>query len=131
MFSQNTQSHKRVVAKYIIALMAGMSLSFALTTLFPFSYYGQPATAQQQHNSTDKTYYSNATGASIIFHDNNITSKTSNTNNTNNTGITGFGPENSMRNMTNPMFLMKKNPLANLTNPLANLTNPLANLTIK
>jgi hypothetical protein len=31
-----------------------------------------------------------------------------------------------MRNMTNPMFLMKKNPLSNLSNPLANMKNPLA-----
>jgi hypothetical protein len=28
--------------------------------------------------------------------------------------------------MTNPMFLMKKNPLSNLSNPLANMKNPLA-----
>lgn len=117
----NTVAHSLPVAKYTIALIAGISLS-TLTIFFPLSYYGQLATAQQQHNSTDKTYYSNATGASIVFHDHNITSKTGNMTDANTTGITGFGPENSMRNMTNPMFLMKKNPLSNLTNPLSNLT---------
>ena len=47
----------------------------------------------------------------------------------NGTGITGFDQNNSIRNMTNPVFKMEKNPLANLSNPLANLSNPLENLT--
>jgi len=46
----------------------------------------------------------------------------------NGTGITGFDQNNSIRNMTNPVFKMEKNPLANLSNPLENLSNPLENL---
>jgi hypothetical protein len=40
----------------------------------------------------------------------------------NGTGITGFDQNNSIRNMTNPVFKMEKNPLANLSNPLENFT---------
>jgi hypothetical protein len=40
----------------------------------------------------------------------------------NGTGITGFDQNNSIRNMTNPVFKMERNPLANLSNPLENLT---------
>jgi hypothetical protein len=47
----------------------------------------------------------------------------------NGTGITGFDQNNSIRNMTNPVFKMEKNPLSNLSNPLENLSNPLENLT--
>ena len=45
------------------------------------------------------------------------------------TNGTGFELNNSIRNLTNPVLKMEKNPLANLSNPLANLTNPLENLT--
>jgi hypothetical protein len=47
---------------------------------------------------------------------------------TNASGITGFSQNNSIRNLTNPVLKMEKNPLANLSNPLANLSNPLDNL---
>jgi hypothetical protein len=47
----------------------------------------------------------------------------------NGTGITGFDQNDSIRNMTNPVFKMERNPLANLSNPLENLSNPLENLT--
>ncbi len=43
-------------------------------------------------------------------------------------GITGFAQNNSIRNLTNPVLKMERNPLANLSNALANLSNPLANL---
>src|SRR5580765_3514 len=46
----------------------------------------------------------------------------------NQTGITGFSQNDSIRNLTNPVLKMERNPLANLSNPLANLSNPLANL---
>ena len=45
------------------------------------------------------------------------------------TNGTGFELNNSMRNLTNPVLKMEKNPIANLSNPLANLSNPLENLT--
>ena len=48
---------------------------------------------------------------------------------TNASGITGFSQNNSIRNLTNPVLKMERNPLANLSNPLANLPNPLHNLT--
>lgn len=106
--------------KKIVAVTLELSIVFSLLTIFaPYSLFA----AAQENN---KTYHSNATGATIIFHDHSITSKTSNITHTNTTGITGFSPGNSMRNMTNPMFLMKKNPLSNLSNPLANMKNPLA-----
>ena len=96
-------------------------------TMFTTSQHDQFVGAVvQQSNTPDRTYHSNATDATITFHGHSITSKTSNMTGTNHTGVTGFGPENSMRNMTNPMFLMKRNPLANLSNPLANMTNPLS-----
>jgi hypothetical protein len=47
---------------------------------------------------------------------------------TNASGITGFPQNNSIRNLTNPVLKMERNPLANLSNPLANLSNPLDNL---
>jgi hypothetical protein len=47
---------------------------------------------------------------------------------TNASGITGFSQNNSIRNLTNPVLKMERNPLANLSNPLANLSNPLDNL---
>lgn len=47
---------------------------------------------------------------------------------TNASGITGFSENNSIRNLTNPVLKMERNPLANLSNPLANLSNPLANI---
>ena len=46
----------------------------------------------------------------------------------NNSGITGFAQNNTIRNLTNPVLKMEKNPLTNLSNPLANLSNPLENL---
>ena len=46
----------------------------------------------------------------------------------NGSGITGFTQNNSIRNLTNPVLKMERNPLANLSNPLANLSNPLDNL---
>ena len=46
----------------------------------------------------------------------------------NQTGITGFSQNNSIRNLTNPVLKMERNPLANLSNPLANLSNPMSNL---
>jgi hypothetical protein len=46
----------------------------------------------------------------------------------NTSGITGFSQNNSIRNLTNPVLKMERNPVANLSNPLANLSNPLANL---
>lgn len=104
-------------------------LLFATTIAMQFTIshfqFAQAIQQQQQDDATGRVYHSNATGTTITFHDHSITSKTSNMTGTNKTGVTGFGPENSMRNMTNPMFLMKKNPLANLSNPLANMTNPL------
>src|ERR671922_187458 len=103
-------------AKDIVAVSIGALLLFIIIIVFA------------QNNTTEKTYHSNATGATITFHDHSITSETSNVTHTNTSGISGFGPQNSMRNMTNPMFLMKKNPLSNLSNPLANMTNPLANM---
>jgi hypothetical protein len=107
--------------KKIVAVTLVVSIVFSLLTIFtPYSMF---AAAAQESN---KTYHSNATGATITFHGKSITSKTSNITHTNTTGITGFSPGNSMRNMTNPMFLMKKNPLSNLSNPLANMNNPLA-----
>ena len=108
--------------KKIVAVSLEVSIVFSLLTIFaPYSLFA--AAAAQESN---KTYHSNATGATIIFHGKSITSKTSNITHTNTTGITGYSPGNSMRNMTNPMFLMKKNPLSNLSNPLANMKNPLA-----
>jgi hypothetical protein len=107
--------------KKIVAVTLEVSIVFSLLTIFaPYSMF---AAAQE----SNKTYHSNATGATITFHGHSITSKTSNFTHTNTTGITGFSPGNSMRNMTNPMFLMKKNPLSNLSNPLANMKNPLTN----
>ena len=47
---------------------------------------------------------------------------------TNGSGITGFTQNNSIRNLTNPLLKMERNPLANLSNPLANLSDPLDNL---
>jgi hypothetical protein len=108
--------------KKIVAVTLEVSIVFSLLTIFgPYSLFA--AVAAQESN---KTYHSNATGATITFHGKSITSKTSNITHTNTSGITGFRPGNSMRNMTNPMFLMKKNPLSNLSNPLANIKNPLA-----
>ena|SRR4029079_540677 len=46
----------------------------------------------------------------------------------NQSGITGFTQNNSIRNLTNPVLKMERNPLANMSNPLANLSDPLANL---
>ena len=46
----------------------------------------------------------------------------------NQSGITGFSQNNSIRNLTNPVLKMERNPLANLSNPLANLSNPMSNL---
>jgi len=112
--------------KIISVVLLAMSF-VAQFTISDFSQFVDAVRQQlQQDNATGRVYHSNATGATITFHGNSITSKTSNMTGTNKTGVTGFGPENSMRNMTNPMFLMKKNPLANLSNPLANMTNPLS-----
>ena len=108
--------------KYSMTIIFGALLLLGITTTIPLSHHSQFAAAQQQSTGA-QIYHSNATGATITIHDHSITSKTSNTTGTNNPGITGFGQENSMRNMTNPMFLMKKNPLSNLSNPLANMTN--------
>lgn len=107
--------------KKIVAVT--LEVSIVLSLLMIFAPYSLFTVAAQESN---KTYHSNATGATITFHGKSITSKTSNITHTNTTGITGFSPGNSMRNMTNPMFLMKKNPLSNLSNPLANMKNPLA-----
>jgi hypothetical protein len=111
-------------AKDIVAVSIGVLLLFIIIIVFAQSNYDLLVLAQ--HNTTEKTYHSNATGATITFHDHSITSETSNVTHTNTSGISGFSPQNSMRNMTNPMFLMKKNPLSNLSNPLANMKNPLA-----
>jgi hypothetical protein len=106
--------------KKIVVVTLEVSIVFSLLTIFaPHSLF---AAAEE----SNKTYHSNATGATITFHGHSITSKTSNITHTNATGITGFSQGNSMRNMTNPMFLMKKNPLSNLSNPLTNMKNPLA-----
>ena len=111
--------------KKIVAVTLEVSIVFSLLTIFtPYSMFAAAAAAAAQESN--KTYHSNATGATITFHGKSITSKTSNITHTNTSGITGFSPGNSMRNMTNPMFLMKKNPLSNLSNPLANMKNPLA-----
>jgi hypothetical protein len=111
--------------KYSMTIIFGALLLLGITTTIPPSHHSQFAAAQQQQQQSTgaQIYHSNATGATITLHDHSITSKTSNTTSTNNPGITGFGQENSMRNMTNPMFLMKKNPLSNLSNPLSNMTN--------
>ena len=114
-------------AKDIVAISIGALLLFIIIIVFAQSNYDLLVLAQ--HNTTtEKTYHSNATGATITFHDHSITSETTNVTHTNTSGISGFSPQNSMRNMTNPMFLVKKNPLSNLSNPLANMTNPLANM---
>jgi hypothetical protein len=113
----------------IISVVLILIITLAISTLICSAQSimaEQQRTLQPQQPQADKIYHSNATGATITFHGNSITSKTSNVTDTNNSGITGFGPKNSMRNMTNPMFLMNKNPLTNLSNPLANMTNPLA-----
>ncbi|HZD83460.1 MAG TPA: hypothetical protein VE076_11330 [Nitrososphaeraceae archaeon] len=104
-----------------MTIIFGALLLLGITTTIPLSHHSRFAAAQQQQQqqSIGALYHSNATGATITLHDHSITCKTSNTTGTNNPGITGFGQENSMRNMTNPMFLMKKNPLSNLSNPLA------------
>jgi len=112
-------------ARHIAAVSLGLLLLFTIIITFPTSSNIRLLVAAQQ--TTDKTYHSNATGATIAFHGHSITSKTSNITGTNNPGITGFGPKNSIRNMTNPTFLMK-NPLSNLSNPLVNMTNPLSNM---
>jgi hypothetical protein len=111
-----------------IKIISVVLLAISFVAQFTITHFSQfvDAVRQQQDNATGRVYHSNATGATITFHDHSITSKTSNMTGTNKTGVTGFGAENSMRNMTNPMFLMKKNPLANLSNPLANMTNPLS-----
>jgi hypothetical protein len=102
-------------------IFGGLLIITITTIIFVLTQHSQYADAigQQQPNVSEKIYHSNATGATITFHGNSITSETSNRTNTNNTGVTGFDKGNSMRNMTNPMFLMKKNPLTNLTNPLS------------
>jgi hypothetical protein len=110
--------------RHVIAVSLGLLLLFTIIIIFPTSNHSLLVAAQQ---TTNKTYHSNATGATITFHGHSIASKTSNITGTNNPGITGFGPKNSIRNMTNPTFLMK-NPLSNLSNPLANMTNPLSNM---
>ena len=111
-----------------IKIISVVLLAISFVAQFTITHFSQfvDAVRQQQDNATGRSDHSNATGATITFHDHSITSKTSNMTGTNKTGVTGFGAENSMRNMTNPMFLMKKNPLANLSNPLANMTNPLS-----
>ena len=119
--------------KIISIAGAGLKYGGAITfgillvtlTMSILSHHSWSTMAQQQSKNA-RTYHSNTTGATIIFHDHSITSKTSNQTGTNNPGITGFSANNSMRNMTNPMFLMKRNPLGNLSNPLANMRNPLS-----
>jgi hypothetical protein len=117
--------NKIMYTRHVIAVSLGLLLLFTNIVVFYTSSNHSLLVAAQQTN--DKTYHSNATGATITFHGHSITSKTSNITGTNNPGITGFGPKNSIRNMTNPTFLMK-NPLSNLSNPLANMTNPLSNM---
>ena len=120
--------------KYHVLIISGVMIILITLTISTLIYPDQSIMAQQQQTrqqlqqepQTDKIYHSNATGATITFHGNSITSMTSNVTDTNNSGLTGFEPKNSMRNMTNPMFLMNKNPLTNLSNPLTNMTNPLA-----
>ena len=130
-----------LASKYHVLIISGVLILLITLTISTLIYPDQSIMAQQQQTrrqqlqqqqlqqqqpQTDKIYHSNATGATITFHGNSITSKTSNVTDTNNSGLTGFGQKNSMRNMTNPMFLMNKNPLTNLSNPLTNMTNPLA-----
>ena len=123
-----------LASKYHVLIISGVLILLITLTISTLIYPDQSIMAQQQQtrrqklqqSQTDKIYHSNATGATITFHGNSITSKTSNVTDTNNSGLTGFGQKNSMRNMTNPMFLMNKNPLTNLSNPLTNMTNPLA-----
>ena len=67
-----------------------------------------------------RTFQSNATGDTITFQNRTNASGTSFE-----PGITGIGPNNTMRNMTNPIYQMDENPLQLEENPLANLTNPL------
>jgi hypothetical protein len=104
--------------KVIFGGLLIITMSTVILILTQHSQYAD-AINQQQSNGSQKIYHSNATGATITFHGNSITSNTSNRTSTNKTGVTGFDKENSMRNMTNPMFLMKRNPLTNLTNPLS------------
>ena len=121
-----------LASKYHVLIIYGVLILLITLAMSTLIYLDQSIMAQQQQTrlqlqqqpQTDKIYHSNATGATITFHGNSITSKTSNVTDTNNSGLTGFGPKNSMRNMTNPMFLMNKNPLNNLSNPLTNMTNP-------
>ena len=120
---ENIVNKIEAITKQMVVVVLEISIVCFLITVFAPSNYDLFAVAQQ---TADKTYHSNATGATITFHGRSITSKTSNVTGTNNPGITGFAAQNSMRNMTNPMFLMKKNPLSNLSNPLANLKNPFA-----
>lgn len=46
----------------------------------------------------------------------------------NTSDLTGFDKNNTMRNLTNPVLKMERNPLADISNPLANLSNPIANM---
>jgi hypothetical protein len=123
----NRNNNKKIatVTKDIVVVSIGILL-LLFTTLMVLTQSNHSLTVRAQQKTVDKTYHSNATGATITFHDHSITSKTSNVTHTNTSGISGFGPQNSMRNMTNPMYLMKRNPLANLSNPLGNMKNPLA-----
>ncbi|HEY6883438.1 MAG TPA: hypothetical protein VI278_05310, partial [Nitrososphaeraceae archaeon] len=64
--------------KKIVAVILELSIVFSLLTIFaPYSLF---AAAQENNN---KTYHSNATGATITFHGHSITSKTSNVTHTN------------------------------------------------
>ena len=119
-------------SKYYFLITYGVLILLIILAMFTLLYLDQSIMAQQQQQTrrqklqqsqTDKIYHINTTGGPITFHGSSITSMTSNVTDTNNSGLTGFGPKNSMRNMTKPMFLMNDNPLSNLSNPLTNMTN--------
>ena len=48
----------------------------------------------------------------------------------NSSDLTGFDSNNTIRNLTNPVLKMERNPLANLSNPLENLSNPVEKLSL-
>ena len=92
-----TISESTMASKYHVLIISGILI---LVTTFTLIYPAQFVMAQQQQTQqqrqhqqpqTDKIYHSNATGATITFHGNSITSKTSNVTYTNNSGLTGYG----------------------------------------
>ncbi|MGA9169992.1 MAG: hypothetical protein WBZ20_07590 [Nitrososphaeraceae archaeon] len=57
-------------------IIAGLGVSLLLTMIMVFTPSNYSLLAVAQQTITDKTYHSNATGATNTFHDHSITSKT-------------------------------------------------------